>query len=75
MNGISSIVWHSCFEILFQYSSLQQNRKLCFFLQMTISTDMDNVTCAVPAIHPMYKIGDGQAVNHTRPFTAVAGGF
>ena len=42
---------------------------------MVGSTDMGNVTFAVPAIHPMYKIGDGQAVNHTRPFTAVAGGY
>ena len=42
---------------------------------MVGSTDMGNVTFAVPAIHPMYKIGDGQAVNHTRPFTAVAGEY
>ena len=48
---------------------------LVFFSQMVGSTDMGNVTFAVPAIHPMYKIGDGQAVNHTRPFTAVAGEY
>ena len=34
------------------------------------STDMGNVSYAVPSIHPMYKIGSGE-VNHTREFTAV----
>ena len=34
------------------------------------STDMGNVSYAVPSIHPMYKIGSGE-VYHTREFTAV----
>ena len=37
----------------------------------TGSTDMGNVSYVVPAIHPMYGIGDGTQVNHTREFTAV----
>ncbi|CAL1544856.1 unnamed protein product [Lymnaea stagnalis] len=35
------------------------------------STDMGNVSYVVPSIHPMYRIGE--ASNHTREFTAVAG--
>jgi len=35
------------------------------------STDMGNVSFVVPSIHPMYKVGDGTQVNHTREFTAV----
>ena len=35
------------------------------------STDMGNVSYVVPSIHPMYAIGDGTQVNHTREFTAV----
>ena len=36
------------------------------------STDMGNVSYVVPSIHPMYSIGSGSEVNHTREFTAVA---
>ncbi|XP_065913318.1 xaa-Arg dipeptidase-like [Dysidea avara] len=36
------------------------------------STDMGNVSYVVPSIHPVYKIGDGSQVNHTREFTAVS---
>ena len=36
------------------------------------STDMGNVSYAVPSLHPMYAIGSGSEVNHTREFTAVA---
>lgn len=39
----------------------------------TGSTDMGNVSYIVPAIHPMYGIGDGTQVNHTREFTSAAG--
>ena len=35
------------------------------------STDMGNVSYAVPSIHPMYKIGRGE-VYHTREFTSVS---
>ena len=35
------------------------------------STDMGNVSYEVPAIHPFYKIGTGEA-NHTSDFTTVA---
>ena len=35
------------------------------------STDMGNVSYVVPSIHPLYKIGDGSQVNHTREFTAI----
>ncbi len=38
---------------------------------LTISSDMGNVSYIVPSIHPMYAIGSGE-VNHTREFTAVA---
>ena len=34
------------------------------------STDMGNVSYAVPSIHPMYKIGTGE-MYHTREFTDV----
>ena len=40
--------------------------------ELTISTDMGNVSYVVPSIHPMYSIGSGSEVNHTREFTAVA---
>ena len=36
------------------------------------STDMGNVSYAVPSLHPMYAIGSGSEVNHTREFTAMA---
>ena len=36
------------------------------------STDMGNVSHAVPSIHPCFAIGGGEAVNHTRDFTALA---
>eukprot|EP00731_Ephydatia_muelleri_P028957 Em0020g601a len=36
------------------------------------STDMGNVSHLVPAIHPCFEIGRGEAVNHTRDFTALA---
>ena len=38
---------------------------------VTFSTDMGNVSYAVPSIHPMYSIGDGSQVNHTREFTLI----
>jgi len=38
---------------------------------VTFSTDMGNVSYVVPSIHPMYFIGDGTQVNHTREFTMV----
>lgn len=38
---------------------------------ITFSTDMGNVSHAVPSIHPMYSIGDGSQVNHTRDFTLI----
>ncbi|XP_065913321.1 xaa-Arg dipeptidase-like [Dysidea avara] len=38
---------------------------------VTFSTDMGNVSYAVPSIHPMYIIGDGTQANHTREFTMV----
>ena len=34
---------------------------------------MGNVSHVVPAIHPNYKIGEGKAMNHTRPFAKVSG--
>lgn len=37
------------------------------------STDFGNITQRVPAIHPLYKIETGGAVNHTHAFTATAG--
>lgn len=36
------------------------------------STDMGNVSYAIPSIHPFFSIGSGKEVNHTREFTAVA---
>ncbi|XP_048769679.2 peptidase M20 domain-containing protein 2-like [Ostrea edulis] len=36
------------------------------------STDMGNVSYAVPSIHPMFYVGS-DATNHTREFTAAAG--
>ena len=36
------------------------------------STDMGNVSHLVPSIHPCFAIGHGEAVNHTRDFTALA---
>ena len=41
-------------------------------IDMFASTDMGNVAYAVPSIHPVYKIGTGAEVNHTREFTRVA---
>ena len=38
---------------------------------ITFSTDMGNVSYTVPSIHPMYSIGDGSQVNHTRDFTLI----
>ena len=40
--------------------------------ELAISTDMGNVSYVVPCIHPMYRIGTGAEVNHTREFTRVA---
>ena len=40
--------------------------------ELTLSTDMGNVSYTVPSIHPMYAVGSGSEVNHTREFTAVA---
>ena len=39
--------------------------------ELTLSTDMGNVSYIVPSIHPMYAIGSGSEVNHTREFTAM----
>jgi len=36
----------------------------------TISTDMANVSLAVPSIHPLLRIPTGGAVNHQPEFTA-----
>lgn len=36
------------------------------------STDMGNVTHAVPGMHPKFKIGSGQEVAHSSPFARVA---
>ena len=40
----------------------------------TGSTDMGNVSHVVPSIHPMFYIG-GDAANHTRDFTGIAGTY
>ena len=39
--------------------------------ELTISTDMGNVSYTVPSIHPMYRIGCGE-VNHTVEFRETA---
>ena len=39
--------------------------------ELTISTDMGNVSYTVPSIHPMYTIGSGET-NHTAEFTTVS---
>ena len=36
------------------------------------STDMGNVSYAVPSLHPMFAVGSGSEFLHTREFTAVA---
>jgi metal-dependent amidase/aminoacylase/carboxypeptidase family protein len=36
----------------------------------TLSTDMANVSLAVPTIHPLMRIESGGAVNHQREFAA-----
>ena len=36
------------------------------------STDMGNVSYAIPSIHPHFAIGSGKEVTHTRDFTAVS---
>ena len=36
------------------------------------STDMGNVSYAVPSIHPSYFVGSGKEVNHSREFTSIA---
>ena len=41
-------------------------------IEVHASTDMGNVSYVVPAIHPIYKIGSGSEVNHTREFTRVS---
>ena len=41
-------------------------------IDMYASTDMGNVSYVVPSIHPVYKIGSGSEVNHTREFTSVS---
>ena len=38
----------------------------------TGSTDMGNVSHVVPTIHPLFLVGSGKEVNHTREFTAIA---
>ena len=35
------------------------------------STDMGNVSYIVPSIHPIYRVGSGSELNHTREFTAM----
>ena len=42
-----------------------------FSKALTISTDMGNVSYAVPSIHPMYTIGSGE-MNHTAEFAKVS---
>ena len=39
--------------------------------ELTISTDMGNVSYTVPSIHPMFAIGSGE-LNHTNEFREVA---
>lgn len=36
------------------------------------STDMGNVSYAIPSIHPYFSIGSGKEVTHTRDFAAVS---
>ena len=40
--------------------------------ELTISTDMGNVSHSLPSIHPMYVIGSGKEFNHTTEFAQVA---
>ena len=40
--------------------------------QMQWSTDMGNVSHAVPSLHPIFAVGSGE-INHTREFTDVCG--
>ena len=35
------------------------------------STDMGNVSYVVPSLHPIYAVGSGKEVNHSKDFTAV----
>ena len=51
------------------FESLGEN---CVFKKdLTISTDMGNVTYTVPSIHPMYAVGSGE-LNHTNEFREVS---
>lgn len=57
---------------LYEANSKQLGVTHVDYTNPTGSTDMGNVSYVVPAIHPMYGIGDGTQVNHTRDFTAAA---
>ena len=57
---------------LYEANSKQLGMTHVEYTTPTGSTDMGNVSYIVPTIHPMYGIGDGTQVNHTREFTACA---
>jgi len=56
---------------LYKANSQQLGLTHVEFTQSNGSTDMGNVSQVVPAIHPMYKIGDGTQQSHTREFAFV----
>ena len=62
---------NSVMSDLYETNSKQLGVTYVEYPYPTGSTDMGNVSHIVPAIHPMYGIGDGTQVNHTREFTAV----
>lgn len=60
------------FSSLYETNSVTLGTKFMKISEQCGSTDMGNVSHVVPSIHPLYSIGDGSQINHTREFTAVS---
>ena len=71
--GYDNVCHNSVMCDLYDANSKQLGVTHVQYTHPTGSTDMGNVSYVVPAIHPMYGIGDGTQVNHTREFTSAAG--
>jgi len=67
----SEMRYNSVMSSLYKANSQQLGLTHVDYTTPTGSTDMGNVSHIVPSIHPMYGIGDGTQVNHTRDFTTV----
>ena len=66
-----NMLYNEIVSNLYKTNSEQCGIKYVELTKPVASTDMGNVSHLIPAIHPVYQVGDGTQLNHTREFASV----